>query len=108
MKSSRNLREPSFEALLPPPAGHIISTVAADTGNTGTLQHPPGIGDGFNGISTERYILFHHCCSVGVRYIFIPLAANCVVLAIDAPLPYGDKTELTKQLVSPQSQIDLN
>ena len=25
--------------------------------------------------------------------------ANCVVLAIDAPLPYGDKTELTKQLV---------
>ena len=28
------------------------------------------------------------------------LSANCVVLAIDAPLPYGDKTELTKQLVT--------
>ena len=30
--------------------------------------------------------------------IFLFLA-NCVVLAIDAPLPSGDKTELTKQLV---------
>ena len=29
----------------------------------------------------------------------ISVSANCVVLAIDAPLPYGDKTELTKQLV---------
>ena len=27
-------------------------------------------------------------------------SANCFVLAIDAPLPYGDKTELTKKLVS--------
>ena len=31
--------------------------------------------------------------------IFILFLANCVVLAIDAPLPSGDKTELTKQLV---------
>lgn len=30
----------------------------------------------------------------------VSLAANCFVLAIDAPLPYGDKTELTKKLVS--------
>ena len=29
----------------------------------------------------------------------VSLAANCFVLAIDAPLPYGDKTELTKKLV---------
>ena len=29
----------------------------------------------------------------------ISVSANCVVLAIDAPLPSGDKTELTKQLV---------
>ena len=71
VKSSRKLRGLSFEALLPPPpAGHIISTAAADTGNTGTLQHPPGIGEGFNGNSTERYILFHHCYSIGVTSSF--------------------------------------
>jgi len=32
--------------------------------------------------------------------ILLTIIANCVVLAIDAPLPYGDKTELTKQLES--------
>ena len=30
----------------------------------------------------------------------ISFPANCFVLAIDAPLPDGDKTELTKKLVS--------
>ena len=34
----------------------------------------------------------------------VSLAANCFVLAIDAPLPYGDKTELTKKLVSHSTQ----
>ena len=29
----------------------------------------------------------------------ISFPANCFVLAIDAPLPDGDKTELTKKLV---------
>jgi len=32
--------------------------------------------------------------------VLLTIIANCVVLAIDAPLPYGDKTELTRQLES--------
>merc|ERR1719431_2333704 len=32
--------------------------------------------------------------------ILLTIIANCVVLAVDAPLPYGDKTELTRQLES--------
>ena len=32
--------------------------------------------------------------------VLLTIIANCVVLAIEKPLPNGDKTELTKQLVS--------
>ena len=38
----------------------------------------------------------------------ISVSANCVVLAIDAPLPSGDKTELTKQLVGIEEKIQLS
>ena len=45
---------------------------------------------------SEGYIFKSFCFScLNLNFI----SANCVVLAIDAPLPYGDKTELTRQLV---------
>lgn len=32
--------------------------------------------------------------------VLLTIIANCVVLAVERPLPHGDKTELAKQLVS--------
>ena len=46
--------------------------------------------------------------SLPLMTIFILFLANCVVLAIDAPLPSGDKTELTKQLVGIEEKIQLS
>ena len=49
------------------------------------------------GPNQGKFYLFPLNLTILMR-IFLFLA-NCVVLAIDAPLPSGDKTELTKQLV---------
>ena len=36
--------------------------------------------------------------------VLLTIIANCVVLAIERPLPNGDKTELARQLVSENEQ----
>ena len=36
--------------------------------------------------------------------VLLTIIANCVVLAIERPLPNGDKTELARQLVSEHEQ----